>query len=85
LHVAKDLVIPDGIQLEFLPAYSPELQPAEHLWPPLREAVANQVANQYVETRDDLDRILGERCCTLADDPVRISASTRFPWWPAFA
>jgi transposase len=81
LHVAKDPVIPDGIQLEFLPAYSPELQPAEHLWPPLREAVANQ----YVETRDDLDRILGERCCTLADDPVRISASTRFPWWPASA
>jgi transposase len=80
-HVAKDLVIPDGIQLEFLPAYSPELQPAEHLWPPLREAVANH----SVETLEDLDRILGERCCTLADDPARISASTRFPWWPAFA
>ena len=80
-HIAKDLVIPDGIELEFLPRYSPELQPAEHLWPPLREAVANQ----YVETLEDLDRILGERCCTLADDPARISATTRFSWWPAFA
>src|SRR5690242_3850265 len=80
-HIAKDLVVPDGIHLEFLPPYSPELQPAEHLWPPLREAVANQ----YVETLEDLDRILGDRCCTLADDPARISSTTRFPWWPAFA
>jgi hypothetical protein len=74
-------VIPDGIPLEFLPPYSPELQPAEHLWTPLREAVANQ----DVASLEDLDRILGDHCCTLADDPARISATTRFPWWPAFA
>lgn len=30
-----------GIALMFLPPYSPELQPAEKLWPLIREAIAN--------------------------------------------
>src|SRR3954449_10403660 len=32
-HVSGDLVVPPGIELAFLPSYTPELQPAEHLWP----------------------------------------------------
>src|SRR4051812_18240530 len=32
-HTAPNLVVPDGIRLAYLPPYSPELQPAEHLWP----------------------------------------------------
>jgi transposase len=32
-HTAPNLVVPDGIRLADLPPYSPELQPAEHLWP----------------------------------------------------
>ena len=32
-HVSGDLVVPPGIGLAFLPSYTPELQPAEHLWP----------------------------------------------------
>lgn len=34
--------MPEGIYLEFLPPYSPELQPAEHPWPITNEAVANR-------------------------------------------
>src|SRR5688572_29339867 len=30
-HTAPNLVVPDGIRLVYLPRYSPELQPAEHL------------------------------------------------------
>jgi transposase len=30
------------IRLEFLPPYSPELQPAEHLWPLINEPLANR-------------------------------------------
>ena len=41
-HTAPNLVVPDGIQLVYLPRYSPELQPAEHLWPVLDEPLANQ-------------------------------------------
>ncbi len=32
---------PRGRELEFLPPYSPELQPAEHLWPLTDEGIAN--------------------------------------------
>ena len=40
-HGPEDLAVPDGISLVFLPPYSPELQPAEHLWPLVDEAVVN--------------------------------------------
>ena len=36
-HTAKSLVIPEGNHLVFLPPYSPELQPAERLFPLLEE------------------------------------------------
>jgi transposase len=79
-HTAGDLVVPEGIRLEFLPPYSPELQPAEHLWPLINEPLANE----HFHTLADLDQVLGERCCDLADDHDRIRSSTRFHWWPAF-
>ncbi len=31
-HSPEGLTVPEGIRLLFLPPYSPELQPAEHLW-----------------------------------------------------
>src|SRR3954451_16015581 len=37
-----NLAVPDGIRLVYLPSYSPELQPAEHLWPVLDEPLANR-------------------------------------------
>lgn len=40
-HKSPHLTIPDGIHLFFLPAYSPELQPAERLWPLSNEPLAN--------------------------------------------
>jgi transposase len=36
-HSSKDLVIPPNIRLISQPAYSPELNPVEHLWEELRE------------------------------------------------
>ena len=42
-HISGDLVVPKGIELAFLPSYTPELQPAEHLWPLADEAVANML------------------------------------------
>jgi len=78
-HVSGDLVVPPGIELAFLPPHTPELQPAEHLWPLANEAVANK----HFATLKDLDAALGERCRTLAVMPETIKAATRFGWWPA--
>lgn len=36
-HHAKELVIPDNIRLIPQPAYSPELNPVEHIWEEIRE------------------------------------------------
>ena len=80
-HVAGSLDIPEGITLEFLPPYSSELQPAEHLWPLTNETIANT----DFEDLDALDQALADRCCGLADDPDRIRAATWFHWWPQFA
>jgi transposase len=78
-HTAKTLVLPDGIDPVFLPAYSPELQPAERLWGLVDEAVANRV----VADRTELEQRLIDRCRVLrADHRKAIKARTRYRWWP---
>ena len=78
---AGGLAVPDGIRLAFLPPYSPELQPAEPLWPLTNEAVANRPFASLGE----LDAALAERCLVLADQPETIKAHTRSHWWPRAA
>jgi transposase len=41
-HTSREVVGPPGMAPVFLPAPSPELQPAERLWPLADEAVANR-------------------------------------------
>ena len=80
-HGAGKLEVPEGVRLAFQPPYSPELQPAERLWPLAREAVANR----YVASLAELDRALAARRLALADRPEVIKAHTRFRWWPEAA
>src|SRR3954470_4759441 len=75
-HTAPNLVVPEGIRLVYLPRYSPELQPAEHLWPVLDEPLANR----YFETLADLERTVADRCRVLGGD--QLSLGTNFHWWP---
>jgi transposase len=49
-HTGKEVEVPEGVQLEFLPARSPELQPAERLWPLTNEAVAKTAAHSRTST-----------------------------------
>ena len=78
-HHGKDLKLPDGLNPCYLPAYTPELQPAERLWTLTDEPIANKA----FDSLEDLANILGQRCCTLSSQPERIKASTKFSWWPA--
>ena len=80
-HVSAKLRVPDGLRLVFLPPYSPELQPAEHLWPLAREGIANQ----HFDTLADLEAKLTARCHTLRNDPTTIKMNTLFHWWPKTA
>ncbi len=80
-HVAEDLEVPEGLELEFLPARSPELQPAERLWPLLNEGVANRP----FEDLDELEGALVERCLALSERPDLLRGLTRYHWWPEAA
>jgi transposase len=81
-HTAKNkLVVPEGIHLEFLPSHSPELQPAERLWPLSDEAVANRHFEEIVE----LEGALVGRCLALRDRPELIRSYIRYHWWPEAA
>jgi transposase len=75
-HTAPSLVVPDGIRLVSLPRYSPELQPAEHLWPVLDEPLANR----YFGTLAELEQVVTERCRILNSDQLK--PGTNFHWWP---
>ena len=75
-HGPENLPVPEGITLVFLPAYSPELQPAERLWP----LVDEPVANKHCTTLADLEAVLAERCTRLDADTIR--PHTAFHWWP---
>lgn len=76
-HQAQQLVVPQGIHLEFLPPYSPELQPAEHLW----QLSDEPLANRKFESLDALEETLASRCNILAAMPEVICQHTLFHWW----
>jgi transposase len=80
-HTGKELRVPEGIHLEFLPPASPELQPSERLWPLSNEGVANC----YFEEIEELEEALVERCVALCDQPELIRSYIRYHWWPQAA
>jgi transposase len=78
-HTSLDLIIPDGIHLVFLPPYTPQMQPAEKLWPLTNEGVANR----NFKNIEDLEQIQGARCIELSKNVDLIKSTTEFHWWPS--
>lgn len=65
-HKAKKLVIPDNIELIFLPPYSPELNPVERLW----QDVKDQLAFDFYEYLSDLRQTARLVCSRYTDEAV---------------
>jgi transposase len=76
-HTSKDVSVPEGLHLLKLPTYSPELQPAERLWP----LVDEPVANRRFEDLEELEEVLLERCRDLLRRADLICSHTAFHWW----
>lgn len=76
-HYSSKLKVPEGVHLFFQPSHTPEVQPAEHLWPWIREAVAND----WIDTLDHLESLIIERCRYLDAHSEVIQSSTNFHWW----
>ena len=80
-HTGKEVEVPEGIHLEFLPSGSPELQPAERLWVLTNEAVANGLFEEI----EQIEEALMERCVQLLDQSESIRVLTNYRWWPQAA
>jgi len=53
-HKSQKVECPPGIEIEFLPPYSPELQPAEKLWC----LVDEPLINEHFSTLSELEYVL---------------------------
>ena len=76
---SPQLVLPAGLDRVFLPAASPEVQPAERLW----RLVDEPVINRSFASLDELEAVLVPRCQDLARQRRRLKSLTRYHWWPA--
>ncbi|OKH17402.1 hypothetical protein NIES208_09280 [[Limnothrix rosea] IAM M-220] len=69
----------EGVELLFLPAYSPELPLAERLWSLVDEPIVNQAPHSL----DCLEEIIAQRCCVFGEQFKRqIRQLTNYSWWP---
>jgi transposase len=77
-HASQRLRVPDHVHLLFLPPYSPELQPAAHLWP----LTNTPRYNRHFQTIEELEEAQLAHCAALQRQPARIRSTTLFHWWP---
>ena len=76
-HIAGNLQVPSNMRLVLLPPYSPELNPAEHLWEALRE---DWFANTVFHDLDAVEDALEGGLIDLESNPQRVQAMTGFNW-----
>jgi transposase len=76
-HKSTNFRLPDNLRLLFLPPYSPELNPQEHLWDELRE---KHVHNRVFDSIDALEDHLVAARCDLEHSPDRVKSITGWDW-----
>jgi transposase len=75
-HRAKALVVPANVVVHYLPPCTPELQPAEPLWPLVRESLANRSLGRI----DRLRNITRARMDYLTNHPEVVQPRVGFHW-----
>lgn len=76
-HKAHDLIVPANMTLVPLPPYSPNLNPAEHVWEYIRE---NDIRNQVFP---DLDKVMDTveiSLHRLHENPDILQSMAGFSW-----
>ena len=76
-HRSKDLKVPENIHIEYLPPYSPQLNPPEQLWKYLR---MNHTGNRIFNNLDELEDTVIEALRTLMRKPSIVKSFSNFPW-----
>jgi len=75
-HRSKELIVPANIRLIEQPAYSPEVNPIEHLWEELREKYLH---NRLFPSLDLLLEVLCQALNELTEDTERLRSMMSFP------
>jgi transposase len=73
------LKIPEGIELLQLPAHTPELNPGERLWSPLKAVVANRTFEQI----EEMEEVLIKEMRDLSNRKEYLSGMTNYHWLPS--
>lgn len=76
-HRSQQVHWPDGIAPLRLPAYSPELNPAEQIFRRFRAALSNRL----FADQQDLEEGVIHELEHLWDDPPAVQRLTAYPWW----
>jgi transposase len=76
-HTTKGLTLPKNMSLAFLPPYSPELNPTEHLWECIRET---WFPNKTFNSLDAVEDTLVEALVSLENDHSKVQSITGFSW-----
>jgi len=70
-HIAQELEVPQNIRLVLLPPYSPEINPAEHIWDALRE---DCIGNTVFASLEAADKALSKGLRSLESDHERMQS-----------
>lgn len=76
-HRAKKLRIPERITLISFPAYTPELNPSERLWSPIKEPIINHSQKDL----DELEEKVVKRCRKISENREAVKSLTSYHWW----
>jgi len=76
-HIARSLIVPDNIRFIWLPPYSPECNPVEHLWDEVRE---KWFGNRVFLSLDAVENTLVDAMVHLENNPEQVKQSCAFPW-----
>lgn len=75
-HIAKDIQVPEGIHIVYLPSHTPELQPAERLWKYTDEPLANQCFTDIAK----FTNVLSAQCHQLTEVRDTIKSLCNYDW-----
>lgn len=76
-HKSPALELPGNMKVAFLPPYSPELNPTEHLWECIRE---NWFPNKTFKSMNAVEDTLMDALVSLENDSERVQKLTGFDW-----
>jgi transposase len=76
-HTGGRLVVPKNIRLDFLPSYSPQLNPVEHVWDEVRR---DFFSNRLLPCLDAVESTLCAALKELHKNPKRVRSFAGFDW-----